>query len=92
MDYYVLLVDGNCYKINAEDKITAWKILSEQLAYDSFDEFLDDLNICEWKENGSRFLQNCTSPNDIEEFEDSEYQLKQYLTITKTKKTNQSIG
>ena len=66
--YYILMCSGECIAVNAKDKPTAFSIAAESLGYhdgifeddgeDGFDDFMENLNMCEWKDDEFRIIEN----------------------------------
>ena len=55
-DSYIMMIDGKCLHILAVDRITAYISMADQLNI-SFDQFLNDINICEYKNSQHRIVE-----------------------------------
>lgn len=90
--FFILMVDGQCLRIESESQHKAFDIASDRLGYDSNFEFLDDLNLCEWKNEESRIIQDFAN-GGITKFDiETPYQLEPYTKRTITKKPTRQLA
>lgn len=80
--YFFLMVDGSVFKSSADSKTAA--INEVEKFYDG--EFMDDLNLIEWKNTEYRFIQDLTRKSTATFPVDTPYQLEGLLKIKKTRK------
>lgn len=82
--FYIMLIDGRCTSIIADDKVDAFIKASAHFAMD-FDDFLDDVNLCEWKDEENRILEAYNGQRyQTERFPiNSSYQLEEYENLIK---------
>lgn len=97
IDFYILMVDGHCCKVSANNRSQALSKAATRLGYDDdldqfgIDQFYDDLNLIEWKDDKHRYIHDysnkCTETFPVE----TPYQLEGFLKITKIKKPVKSL-
>lgn len=82
-EYYIMTIDGRCFCFPAKDKVSAFCIAARQFEYESFDEFLGDVNLCEWKDEEHRIVEWYSgNETTTERFNvNSPYQLKEYCKL-----------
>lgn len=95
--FFILMVDGHCCKVSANNRTQALSEAATQLGYDDdldrfgIDQFYDDLNLIEWKDDSHRYILDYSNKS-IETFPmETPYQLEGFLKITKTKKPIKSL-
>lgn len=83
-DYYLMTTAGECVHTKSIDKVSAFVKAAQLLDYD-FDDFLDNINIVEWKDSENRIVESYSEgrTQTIRFPIYSEYQLKDYVNIIK---------
>lgn len=90
--FFILMVDGQCLRIDSESQHKAFDIASDRLGYESDFEFLDDLNLCEWKDDEFRYIQDFAN-GTITKFDvATPYQLESHTKRTKIKKPTRQLA
>lgn len=77
-DFYVLLIDGSCIKISAINRKEALNKLYNYICIDEpFDEFIENINLIEWKDDtGTHLFNYSTGSHKITS--NSTYELEKY--------------
>lgn len=90
--FFFLMVDGQCIKVEAESLHKAFDIVPNKLGYDSYFEFIDDLNLCEWKDGFARNVQDFANGGIIHKFDvNTSYQLEPFTKKIKTKRPTRQL-
>lgn len=93
--YYFLLVDGRCREIKSDSYERALIDVCNAFAYDDYFEFLDDLNLGEWKDSeGVRHIKdytNGTAKQFLPGYPGNEYQLKSLTKIRPTSRPKKDL-
>lgn len=82
-EYYIMMIDGSCVRVIASDKVTAFCKASDRLEYESFDDFLTDINLCEWKDSENRIVESYSDgkTHTVRLPIDSPYELMDYSKL-----------
>lgn len=93
--YYFLLVDGRVTEIKSQSYEQSLKDACDAFGYDDYFEFLDDLNLGEWKDSeGIRHIKDYTDGTTkrfLPGYPGNEYQLKSLTKIRPTKKPKKDL-
>ena len=90
-EYYIMLVDGRCSKITASNKIEAFAVAYDMFGYEDFDEFLNDVNLAEYKTETHRVVENYMSKESALFDVDTPYELDEYTKLNLSKYEVQDI-
>lgn len=89
MQIYILLIDGSCFETEAKSPFEGLtKIWMDHFSDFELDDFIQDVNIVEWKDQKNRYLKNYKNKkNPIESFDiNSDFKLKDHLKVKPSKK------
>lgn len=89
MTIYILLIDGSCFETEAKSPFEGLtKIWLNYFSDVELDDFIQDVNLVEWKDLKNRYIKNYKNKkNPIEVFDlNSDYKLKEYLKVKPSKK------
>ena len=89
MTIYILLIDGSCFKTEANSPAVAFKQLWNERFFDhEFEDFVGEINLVEWKDQKNRYIKNYKNKkNPIEVFDiNSDFKLENYLKVKPSKK------
>jgi len=94
MTIYILLIDGSCFETEANSPFEGLtKIWMNYFSDVELDDFIQDVNLVEWKDLKNRYIKNYKNKkNPIEVFDlNSDYKLKEYLKVKPTKKPTREL-
>lgn len=86
MTFLILTIDSTCFKIKAETKQNALEKLSNQFECDDWQDFINEINMIEWVEGDTRFVQNYVTKTIHEYSIQTPSRLETYLKIKPSKK------
>lgn len=94
MTIYILLIDGSCFETEANSPFEGLtKIWMNYFSDVELDDFIQDVNLVEWKDLKNRYIKNYKNKkNPIEIFDlNSDYKLKEYLKVKPSKKPTREL-
>lgn len=94
MTIYILLIDGSCFKTEEKSLFLGLsKIWLEKFTESDFEEFMQDVNLVEWKDSKNRYIKNYKNKkNPIEVFDiNSDFKLENYLKVKPSKKPTKEL-
>lgn len=91
MIFYFLLTDSRCICVESDDYKSALFDAFNKFRYDDYFEFIDDLNLVEWKDGTDRVILNYITGVKHTFDRDSKYHLESFTNIRKTKRPKRQL-
>lgn len=78
-----MLNDGRCTSVITENKVDAFVKCAKFFGIDDFEEFLDDINFCEWESDFGHFLESYSNGSTLTVAMEigSPLKLKEYVNL-----------